>query len=252
MEKIFTNEQIIYKEIIWPLYIKLENKEFITDRFGIKTLELINFNSSLLNPNQPNLKFGTIKETSMKYVKKELEWYNSQDLLIQEIGKYAQLWTKIASTDNKINSNYGYLIYSKENNYQYDNVIKELLNNPESRRAVMIYNRPSIWSDWNYKGMNDFICTINTQHFIRNNKLISIVNMRSNDFIYGFFNDFYWQCTIHNKLLAELGSSITNIESEGLYWNAGSMHIYEKHFKLLEKLSTYDIDFEEFFKFLNF
>lgn len=55
---------------------------------------------------------------------------------------------------------------------------------------MMIYQRPQMQFQYNKNGMNDFICTNYAQLFIRNNKLIYIVDMRSNDAIFGFFNDF--------------------------------------------------------------
>jgi len=68
----------------------------------------------------------------------------------------------------------------------------------------MIYQRPSMQYDFNKNGMNDFICTNYVQLFIRNDALIYIVDMRSNDAIYGFFNDFAWHCYIYKKVYTEL------------------------------------------------
>jgi thymidylate synthase len=168
-----------------------------------------------------------------------LDWYDSQDLSVANIGKLAKIWLDISDNDGKINSNYGYLIYSKENNEQYKHCLEELLKNPESRRATMIYTRPSIWDEYNKNGMSDFICTNSVQCFIRDNRLIYIVNMRSNDAIFGFFNDFYWHCIVYNRLWADLqASQLVNLNINGsqIIWNANSFHVYERHFPMLQEM----------------
>jgi thymidylate synthase len=205
-------------------YKLLTNKDFVIDKSGVKVLEIINANFVCNDA----VIFGNVNHD---YVTRELAWYFSQSLNINHItGKIPEIWKNISSNNDLINSNYGYLIFSNENYNQFKNCVEELNKNPDSRRAVMIYNRPSIWYEYNKDGMNDFICTFSTQHIIRNNKLKTIVNMRSNDAIYGFKNDYYWFNYIH-KLL----SDTLNIEPDLIEWNAGSLHIYERHFKLIEE-----------------
>ncbi len=80
--------------------------------------------------------------------------------------------------------------------------------------------------------MSDFICTNNVQYFIRDNYLITSVYMRSNDAVFGYNNDLAWQTHIRNKLLDDLDC----IYGAGpIYWNVGSLHVYERHFKFLEE-----------------
>ena len=55
----------------------------------------------------------------------------------------------------EINSNYGHLIWSEKYFSQYENAVTELENNPDSRRASMIYTRPSIWQEYNENGKNE-------------------------------------------------------------------------------------------------
>ena len=68
----------------------------------------------------------------------------------------------------------------------------------------MIYTRPMIWLDAWKNGMNDFICTNNVQYFIRDNKLVTCVYMRSNDAVFGYNNDFAWQKYVRDKLIDDL------------------------------------------------
>jgi len=98
----------------------------------------------------------------------------------------------------------------------------------------MIYNRPSMWDDYNKNGMSDFMCTYSTQYFIRDNKLVTLVFMRSNDSIFGFKNDLGWQTYVSNKLVKDLKGTYPLIEMEPIIWHAGNLHIYPRHYKLVE------------------
>ena len=55
---------------------------------------------------------------------------------------------------------------------------------------------------------NDFICTNAVSYYIRNSKLETVVQMRSNDAWAGYRNDYAWQLHVRDKLLQEL--TITN------------------------------------------
>jgi thymidylate synthase len=184
------NEEIIYDNCIIPLYNKFNNNEFVKIH-NTNTVELVNISMEL----HPNFAVNfENKKTNIKYCKKELNWYLSESLSIENYVDDITIWRNISSKFNEVNSNYGWCIFSDKNNSQYDECLSTLYSDKNSRRAIMMYNRPSMQQEYNTDGMSDFICTINTQALIRNNTLIYIVNMRSNDFIYGFFNDFYWHC----------------------------------------------------------
>lgn len=176
---------------------------------------------------------------NIDYIKKELEWYISRSLSMLDIDNdYAnipKIWKKIASDNNKINSNYGWCIFSEDNCNQYTNVISKLSKNINSRQATMIYTRPSMHIDSIKDNMNDFICTNTVQIFIRDNYLYYIVNMRSNDAVFGYKNDLAWHVWVYQNLKFDLSKilNFTLIEYP-IMWNANSLHIYPRHFKLIE------------------
>jgi thymidylate synthase len=64
---------------------------------------------------------------------------------------------------------------------------------------------------------------------VRNGKLISLVYMRSNDAWAGFRNDLAWQKTVATKLAKDL-----DVEIGDIIWHAGSLHLYESQFYLIE------------------
>jgi thymidylate synthase len=213
------------EDIRRELIHKYQNEEFVTDKTGVKTVEII---GACFNANESYI----LRMPNEDYIKRELEWYLSQSLYVKDIpGETPKIWEAVADSNGKINSNYGYLIFSGGNNNQYDNVRRELKQNPDSRRANMIYTRPTIWAEYNKDGMSDFICTNNVQFFIRDGYLDCVVNMRSNDAVFGFNNDWAW----HHYVLKRLSKDL-KVELGKIIWQVGSLHVYERHFKFIQNI----------------
>ena len=59
--------------------------------------------------------------------------------------------------------------------------------------------------------------------------------MRSNDAVFGYKNDRYWHNHVFNKALADLRPHYPKLAKGKLYWNAASLHVYPRHFKLVEE-----------------
>lgn len=219
-----SNIRNIFKE-------KLKMGDFVTDKTGVKTVEIIN---AAFFANQPAI-FGTVNED---YVKRELEWYKSMSLNVNDIPSGPpEIWKMVASTSGRINSNYGWCVYSQQNGSQFTNVVDELHRNPDSRRATMIYTRPTMHYDYNTAGMSDFMCTNSVQYLIRNNKLHAMVYMRSNDAVFGYKNDYAWQKHVLFEVWEYLRHADSKFDTLGLgdiYWNVASLHVYERHFKFID------------------
>ena len=115
-------------------------------------------------------------------------------------------------------------------------MVDELSKNPDGRRATMIYNRPSIWVEYNENGKSDFICTNAVTYYIRDNKLHAVVQMRSNDVVFGYKNDYAWQCEIMNLIVKQYRekNNSQDLLVGNLYWQVQNLHVYERHFNLLK------------------
>lgn len=202
---------------------------YVLDKSGVKTIELVG--ASFLA--DEDAIFGAV---NWDYVRREIAWYDSMSLKVADIpGGAPKVWQTVASSKGEINSNYGWAIYSTENDKQYWSVMLELLANPNSRRAVMIYTRPTMHTDYNRDGMSDFMCTNAVQYMIRNNDLHAVVQMRSNDVVFGYKNDRAWQHEVMGRLLDDLNSKGDNRYGMGsLTWQVGSLHVYERHFDLIK------------------
>ena len=203
---------------------ELAAENFVIDKSGVKTIEMIGAN---FEADEQTI-FGAVNHD---YVDREIEWYKSQSLYVKDIpGKTPAIWEQIASVGGKINSNYGWAIYSEDNGYQYHNVLEELKERPNSRRAVMIYTRPTMWEDYKQDGMSDFMCTNAVQYMIRDDQLVAVVQMRSNDVVFGYRNDFAWQNHVANQLSDDLRLKTW----PKIIWNVGNLHVYERHFDMVK------------------
>ena len=206
---------------------KYTASDITVDAKGNKTYEIL---GASFIADEPFI-FG---EVNHEYVNAEIKWYESESLNINDIYNGVKpppkAWTLSADKYGNINSNYGHLIFSKKYWNQYQNALVELKNNPSSRRATMIYTRPSIWNEYNENGKSDFICTNAVTYYIRNDALHAVVQMRSNDVVYGYRNDYAFQMYILNAM-----SEVLNVPVGTLHWQVQSLHVYEKHFKLVEQ-----------------
>ncbi len=217
---------------------KLVESEFVTDKGGQDTIEILN--ASFIADEKSI--FGEVNED---YVKRELAWYRSKSLSVNDIpGGAPAIWKQVADKNGMINSNYGWCIYSEENGYQLTKVVEELVKSPLSRRATMIYIRPSMHEDYKRNGMSDFMCTYSTQYYLRDGLLHASVFMRSNDAVYGYKNDYAWQRYVQEQVLQAINGRCNTVYGLGdLYWNAGSLHVYARHFNLVDEWAAVDGDF---------
>lgn len=205
---------------------ELKNENFTIDKSGAKTIELIGASFYA----DEGAIFG---KPNYEYIDRELDWYESQSTNINDIygsdREPPEAWKYSANDYGEINSNYGLLVFGEKYYEQFEHVIQELKTNPDSRRASMIYNRPSIWKEYNENGKNDFICTNAVTYYIRDNKLHATVQMRSNDVIFGYRNDWAWQRFMMEEVMHELELD----ELGDMIWQVQNLHVYERHFHLV-------------------
>lgn len=212
---------------------KYKNQDFRITKSGVKTVELQNVQFIAD-------KDYILREPNYDYIKREIEWYESQSLNVYDIpGETPAIWKACADVNGEINSNYGWMIWSKENGSQYNNCIWNLVNDPVTRNAVMIYNRPSMHVDATSNHKHDFCCTYAVQCFLNPTdngySLKYIVYQRSQDAIFGYNNDINWHLYVYKMMQKELSEKLNcPIKSELIECNDGSLHVYERHFKFLQ------------------
>lgn len=212
----------------------LENGYEIKPR-GLLCKELLGYQIRL---NDPRDRIVTLPARNLKYryLLAELIWYMSGDPQSETIARYAPFWRQIADDNGTVNSNYGYRLlgYAPTTLIPYNqwtNVKNILLADRDSRQAMMHINLPYDYT----RASKDVPCTLNLQWFIRENKLILIVTMRSNDVMLGFCNDVFQFTMLQEMMLCELQQSHYDFLSLTLgeyIHESHSMHLYEPHYEM--------------------
>jgi thymidylate synthase len=187
------------------------------------------------------------------YIEKEIEWYESESLSIHDIpGGPPLMWRRTANPEGRINSNYGWVLYSPENGggdgpevdgddrSQFGHVVAELRRDYASRRAVCIYTRPTMHVDQKLGGSGqDFMCT-NAVHYSIDPETKSLdvcVQMRSNDVVFGYRNDYAWQKHAAYRVIGALADDFP-LTLGVIRWQAASLHVYPRHYHLLRALAN--------------
>lgn len=220
---------------------------------GTTTRELLNYNITLMDPRNRIINF-TDRKTNLKYLLGEFCWYLSGSNNPDDIIPYSKFWDnirnegKIAGYDKgTINSNYGHRMfghdaemsvpYIEDGDYmgdrsQWNAVVDILTRDKDSRQAIINIHRPAD----RHAGNKDVACTLTLQFFIREDRLFMITNMRSNDVILGFTNDVFQFTMLQEALMLQLRSVYPDLKLGHYYHNAGSMHLYSRHFEMANKI----------------
>ena len=118
---------------------------------------------------------------------------------------------------------------------QIDKIVELLKNDPETRQAVITLRDP--YRDL-FEKSKDVPCTIAMSFRIRDGKLNMTTHMRSNDLVWGFPYDVIQFCLLQMTIANELG-----INSGTYTHHADSLHIYERHAKMMQKcVSKFNIE----------
>ena len=168
------------------------------------------------------------RKFNQDYAILEWLWYLNANSEIRNIGKFADIWNKISDENEKVESNYGSYLEP-----QWAHTIKELLSDKDSRRATIVINQPYHKN----KNLKDYPCTHYIHFFIRENKLQLGVYMRSNDAVFGFCNDVFTFCLFQQLMLNELNARGAKISLGKYFHFAGSFHVYDRHYSMMEKIS---------------
>jgi len=177
------------------------------------------------------------RKFSLPYTMAECLWYFTGDDSTEWISEYSSFWKKI-SENGKAHSAYGAHIFGKhwstpggEPESQWEYVIRELRNDPDSRRAVIHIRQPA----HSWIAEKDVPCTLSLQFFIRGGRLNMIAHMRSSDLIFGLSYDVPAFTMLQELMALELGVEL------GWYRHlSASLHVYEKHFDMCKKIVQND------------
>jgi len=174
----------------------------------------------------PTKKVITTPQRKFKqdYAEYEWEWYLKGDRDASEIAERAKIWKQMMIPGTtEVNSNYGY--FWNYNN-QLTRIIEDLKSNPKTRKAILVHYLLHELDRYKY----DTPCNDVLNFYVKDNKLQLTVFARSIDLVFGFCNDQY----TFAKLM-EYVSEKTGYEIGQMHWFITNLHIYERHFKLMDK-----------------
>lgn len=174
-------------------------------------------------------------EDVWSYYMAEMAWYMSGDRTLDKILPYSKFWGNIRNADGTINSNYGDLVFYRQNEHGMTSFVwayEALKEDKLTRKAIVLYNDRCFF----HKDTKDLICN-QYQHFlIRDNELICFVALRSSDAIFGLqYNVPFWSF-VHQQLLLKLKAFYPDLKLGKIEAFISSSHIYENKFELVEKI----------------
>jgi len=173
------------------------------------------------------------RNLNLTYAKKEMLWYLGADPKDDSIEKHATMWKKLKQADGSYFSNYGQYIFDDANQpSQFVYVINTLAEDPQSRRASMVLLQPKHL----FRENTDVVCTYALQFTIEDSMLHMTVLMRSNDIVFGFTNDAFCFWNIMALVYAVLLKKYPTLVMGTYTHFAGSMHVYERHYKMLNEI----------------
>lgn len=188
----------------------------------------------------------------MDYAKNEIPWYMSGDRNSSFISEKASLWREIKNPDGTLNSNYGFLVfYNRTEHPSYrdqDSREKETIEmhtlppfewaaralekDSTSRQGMVTYNT----GGFNFVGNRDYICSQHQAFYIRDNRLLCYIALRSSDSIFGLPYNMVWWQTVYQQMLHRLRKTFPLLVEEDIIVTIYSSHIYERHYELVEKM----------------
>lgn len=238
-----------FDEIYFGLLLQInESPQFVCSPRGQKikenlvtTLVLENPRARLLSSQKRKADYGFAVGEFMWY------WTGKQDL--ESLLYYNKRAAGFSNDGQTVNSAYGYRMRERtifaglDEKYgtggtQWETCVKTLVDDPDSRRAVMLVNLPEDEREAVTTGSKDVPCTLSLQFFIREGKLDLHVLMRSNDIIWGLTYDLFSFTLFQECMLLELQKQeqFKDLQLGTYYHTAGSMHLYERHFDLAKEI----------------
>lgn len=208
-----------------------QNKELVGENQNTKELIGVNFIIS-----KPWLKKKEMLEFLFKEEADNIEKYCEQEFLdrinregLNPGNSYKvrlDLWQSLMSKKDGEKFDY---TYSERINYcnQLDNAIASLKEDEHSRRAMVMIFKPED-TDESMGFATRIPCSISYQFVIRNNKLMVIYYIRSNDYFKHFAIDIWLANAMQEYIVEQLKETYPKLKVGSLNYYCGSFHAYNE------------------------
>lgn len=226
----------LYKDVIKEVM----SEDNIIEARGLRFKEIIFPHLVLTNPRARIIQ-NSARKISKKFMIAEFIWMMGGRSDIEMLSHYNKNISQFSDDGRTLHGAYGPRLrywehlHNGEVRYmdQLESCVQRLKQDTGSRQAVMIILNPG--NDLMEK-TKDVPCNDLLQFFIRDNKLHMSCYVRSNDVNWGFpYDIFHW------TMLQELYAGILGVELGEYHHIAGSLHIYDKDFELMEKILSENV-----------
>lgn len=239
-----------FDEIYHRLLLQLsESPEFVCSPRGQTIKENLVTTLELKDP-RARLLTSVSRKADYGFAVGEFLWYWNGNRDLSTLLYYNKRADQFSNDGATVNSAYGYRLRQRgvfagvdkhvygSGGTQWETCVKTLVDDPDSRRAVMIINMPEDEREAIVCGSKDVPCTLSLQFFIRDGRLDLHVLMRSNDVVWGLTYDLFSFTLFQECMLLELQKhkGLEKIALGTYYHTAGSMHLYERHFDLAKEI----------------
>ena len=184
---------------------------------GEPTQEIIGYVSQfdMINP----ICYHQDRKLNYSFMAAEAYWITSGSMFVEDIKPYNKHIAQFSDDNYIFNGAYGPRFV-----HQFEHVVNTLVNDSNSRQAVM-----TIWTP-NPMKTKDYPCTLNLQWILRRGQLHCVVNMRSNDLWLGRPYDFFNFTIMSLRILCDINARTgNNYEIGTLQTMVGSLHYYTKN-----------------------
>lgn len=162
--------------------------------------------------------YHPMRAVGYKFMAAEAAWMLEGRRDVETIKPYSKDIANFSDDGYEFFGAYGPKIRS-----QFSNVVRKLLDDVDSRQAVI-----NIWRE-NPPKTKDVPCTLSLQWIIRDAKLHCMATMRSSDLWLGHPYDTFSFSAISYAVAIALAEAGLDVELGNLFMTAGSKHIYERN-----------------------
>lgn len=234
------NFDVLFKKVVHAIN---ENPQYICEPRGQKVKEII-APTLVLRDCRRRLLGVKARKADYGFGVGEFLWYWNGRIDLKSIQYYNKRSSTFSDDGQTVNSAYGFRTRVDDIFYNYglattqwEACKRALIDDNDSRRALLIINLPVDNVKAASVGSKDVPCTLSLQFFIRNNRLILHTHMRSNDVIWGLTYDLFSFTLLQELMMLELNREGSLGLDVGEYIHtAGSLHLYEPHFKMAQEI----------------
>lgn len=224
MNEIICHQNI--EEAMQQTLLDIRNYGHITSPRGRESKELIGYNFIIDNPRARIAGFKE-RDLNLYFALGNFLYIAQQSNKLEVIKYYNPRGVNFSDDGETLRGGYGKRIFDIDGVNQWNQVIKELKIDPDSRRAIITIHLPKY--DW--AGSLDTPCTASFQVFIRDGKLNMINTMRSQSAAFVMPYDIFLMTMLQELMANELGVKL------GYYHHfCGSIHYFSNETSMVENI----------------